>query len=50
MHCNKKGGFLAWTAIALGLFILGILILPTWFWWLVCGSALVLGGVLLLRK
>lgn len=50
MRCCKKGGFLAWTAIALGGFILCILVLPRWFWWLLCGAALLTGGVLLLRK
>ena len=50
MRCGKKGGFLAWTAIALGAFILSILILPRWFWWLLCGGALLAGGLLLLKK
>lgn len=50
MRCRKKGGFLAWAAIAVGAFILSILILPTWFWWLLCGALLLAGGCLCLRK
>ena len=50
MRCKKKGGFAAWLAIAVGAFILLILVLPTWFWWLLCGCSLLAGGFLLLRK
>lgn len=47
---RRKSCFLARAAICLGLTILGILILPRWFWWLLCGGILVAGGVLLLRR
>lgn len=50
MRCRRKGSLLAWGAISLGAFILCVLILPTWFWWLLCGILLLAGGVLLLRK
>lgn len=50
MRCRKKGGLLAWAAITAGAFILAILILPNWFWWLLCGALLLAGGLLLLRK
>ncbi len=50
MRCRKKGGFIAWAAIVVGAVILCILVLPAWFWWLVCGCALLTGGFLLLRK
>ncbi len=47
---GKKRGWLAWAAVILGVFILLILILPRWFWWLLCGGALVAGGIALLRR
>lgn len=50
MRCKKRGGFLAWAAIVLGVLILSILILPKWVWWLLGGCALLAGGILLLRK
>ena len=51
MRCGKRrGGLLAWTAVALGAFILAILILPRWFWWLLCGAALLCGGLAILKK
>lgn len=50
MRCRRKCGILAWAAVAAGAFILGILILPTWFWWLLCGVLLLTGGCRLLRK
>ena len=50
MRCCKKGSFLAWAAIGLGAVILSALILPRWFWWLMCGAALLTGGVLLMKK
>ncbi len=40
----------AWLAIILGCIILLGLILPAAFWWLLCGSAFVCGGILLLRR
>ena len=36
-------------AVCVGAFILFALILPSWFWWLVCGGLLVWGGIWLLR-
>ncbi len=36
-------------AVALGSVILFALILPGWFWWLVCGALLVWGGACMLR-
>lgn len=50
MRCRKRGGLLAWAAVAVGVFILSVLILPAWFWWLLCGVLLLFGGCLLLRK
>ena len=46
MRCRKKGGLLAWAAIIVGAFILCILILPHWFWWMLCGVLLLAGGFL----
>ena len=40
----------AWIAIIIGIIILLGLVLPTAFWWLLCGSAFVCGGILLLRR
>ena len=48
--CGKRGRALGLAAVALGTFILLALILPGWFWWLVCGAALLTGGILLLRR
>lgn len=51
-HCcgKRRGGLVAWAAVALGTLILLVLILPVWFWWLICGISLLAGGVLLLRR
>jgi hypothetical protein len=46
---RKRGCLAAWLAIIVGGIILLALILPSWFWWLVCGGALVCGGLWLLR-
>ncbi|MGM9615668.1 MAG: hypothetical protein ACI3W7_09115 [Oscillospiraceae bacterium] len=50
MRCKKNGNFLGIAAVAAGILILLALILPTWFWWLVCAFAFLAGGILLLRK
>ena len=48
--CGKRGRALGLAAVSLGTFILLALVLPGWFWWLVCGAALLTGGILLLRR
>lgn len=51
MRCRKrKGGLIAWAAVIVGALILAILVLPMWFWWLICGGALLCGGLALLRR
>ncbi len=50
MGCRKRGSFLGWAAVIVGAFILLVLILPVWVWWLICGIALVGGGIILLRR
>lgn len=51
MRCRKKrGGLIAWLAVIAGALILAILVLPKWFWWLICGAALLIGGLLLMKK
>ena len=49
MRRNGRGNFCGYVAVIVGAFILMALILPSWFWWLVCGGLLVWGGVWLLR-
>ena len=49
MRRRGHGSACAWAAIFVGGFILLALVLPTWFWWLVCGGLLVWGGAWLLR-
>jgi hypothetical protein len=46
---RRRGCWAAWAAIVVGVIILLALILPTWFWWLVCAGALLYGGIWLLR-
>lgn len=50
VRCKKHGNTLGFVAVAAGILILLALILPTWFWWLVCAFAFLAGGILLLRK
>lgn len=39
-----------WLAITIGILILFGLVLPTAFWWILCASAFICGGILLLRR
>lgn len=49
--CHKKrGSLLGYVSVAVGTVILLALILPGWFWWLLSGVALLIGGILLLRR
>ena len=48
-RCCRRGPWLAWAAVAIGGFILLVLVLPVWFWWLVAGLALLIGGLCLLK-
>lgn len=51
MRRNRGGACTgAWVAIAIGIIILLGLVLPPAFWWLLCASAFVCGGILLLRR
>lgn len=44
-----RGSCVGWIAVIIGTLILLSLILPQWFWWLVCAGALVWGGIWLLK-
>ncbi len=48
--CRRNGGGLGVFAVALGIIILLALVLPSWFWWLVCGGLLIYGGCRILRR
>lgn len=49
--CRRNNNhFIPWLAVIVGSIILLGLLLPRWLWWLLCGLALVAGGLLLLRK
>ena len=48
--CRGGGSWLAWAAVAVGAFILLVLVLPVWVWWLAAGLALLGGGLALLRR
>lgn len=49
MRKRKNGNTCGWVAVTIGGIILMALILPSWFWWLVCGGLLIWGGIWLLR-
>lgn len=46
---GNRGCWYGRAAILVGAVILMALILPTWFWWLVCGGLLIGGGIWVLR-
>lgn len=47
---RNNNNLIPWLAVIVGSIILLGLLLPRWLWWLLCGLALVTGGLLLLRK
>lgn len=47
---HRSGCNGAWVAIIIGIIILLGLILPPAFWWILCASAFVCGGILLLQR
>ncbi|MCD7844418.1 MAG: hypothetical protein LUG57_00895 [Oscillospiraceae bacterium] len=49
MGKKGRGGLCGWRAVIAGALIVMALILPAWFWWLVCAVLLVFGGVWLLK-
>ena len=49
MRRRNRGGWCGCVAVCIGATILMALILPTWFWWLVCGGLLVWGGIWMMR-
>ena len=49
MRRNGLGRACGYAAVCVGTVILLALVLPAWFWWLVCGALLICGGVWLLR-
>ncbi len=48
---RKKGrnSLWGWVAVIGGALIVLALILPIWFWWLVCAALLIFGGIWLLK-
>lgn len=50
MCCRRPGNGLGYIAVAVGVLILLAMVLPTWFWWIVCAASFVTGGLLLLRR
>ena len=46
---GKRGCACGYAAVIVGSIIFMALILPAWFWWLVCGCLLLCGGIWLLR-
>jgi len=50
MRRNRRCCNGAWISIIIGVLILFGLILPSGFWWLLCASAFVCGGILLLQR
>lgn len=49
--CNRRRICLpGWIAVGLGTVILLGLVLPGWFWWLLCGLLLIAGGIGLLCR
>ncbi len=48
--CRRNGSGAGWVAVIVGTIILLTLILPRWFWWLVCAGALICGGIRLLWR
>lgn len=50
LRCRKKSPIAAWVAIIVGALVLLALLLPRWLWWLLSGAALIVGGILLLKK
>ena len=49
MRRRRRGSACGCAAVCVGTVILLALILPTWFWWLICGLLLVCGGIWMLR-
>ena len=49
MRRRNRGNWCGHAAVCVGAVILLALILPTCFWWLVCGGLLVWGGIWMLR-
>ena len=45
----RRNGRCGRWAVAVGSVILMALILPAWFWWMVCGALLVWGGICMMR-
>lgn len=48
--CRRNGGGFGRLAVVLGMVILLALILPSWFWWLVCSGLLIYGGCCILWR
>ena len=48
--CRRNGGGFGRLAVALGMVILLALVLPNWFWWLVCSGLLIYGGCCILWR
>lgn len=46
---GHHGSWCGYVAIGAGVLIMMALILPAWFWWIVCAILLVCGGIWLLR-
>ncbi len=49
MRKKGRGSLWGWIAVAAGALIVLALILPVWFWWLVCAALLIFGGIWLLK-
>lgn len=50
MRRKGRGCTCGWLAVIGGVFIMLALILPAWFWWLVCAGLLIYGGVWLIKS
>lgn len=48
-HGGGRGPFCGYAAVAVGSLIFIMLLMPSWFWWVLCAGLLIFGGVWLLR-
>lgn len=51
---RRKGGrhgcFCGYASVCAGALIFIMLLMPSWFWWTLCGGLLIFGGIWLLRS
>ncbi len=45
-----RGPFCGYASVCVGSLIFIMLLMPSWFWWTLCGALLIFGGVWLLRQ